>query len=657
MDMPDFMSTDTRNTTFVRQFVGRIVLISSSVVLLVTACRESPVSDARVPPASDAPVSERHTQSSTLDTLAPSSTAPSLQVVSHVATPLLEKRLAARNKLVDPHRDGWDSEVRAELAGQQLDEIATAVTKGAKANELENIDWVDPAFTGGDLYSVGGEVVFQSPQLEVKRPHIVATRDGQGKSRFSEAFTTMAEWFPSGATARAHVKTIGVTSGNTTTSTKHIVSFFWSHEQGSASYLATWTCDWKEVANELLLLAIRATDVEEVRYTDSADGRGAWFQDDTATVFADCPSYHAQLVPGLNHWLRRIDVSHGMYIFAEYGFAVGDVNGDQRDDLYVCQPAGLPNRLYLQREDGSVQDVSEQSGANWMDQTSSALLIDLDNDGDQDLALAIEARRILVMENDGRGRYKLKKSLPIEDRNVKGLSAADYDSDGDLDLYLTIAFADERARQEEYRPEFLYHDANNGGANILFQNNISATAWTFTDVTRQSGLDYHNRRHSLAAAWEDFDDDGDQDLYVANDYGQNCLYRNDGGKFQDIADTSGTVDYGGGMSVDWSDYDRDGRIDLYVANMFSSAGRRITVQQRFRQEMGEQIGNILTRFAKGNTLLQNLGDGQFREVGHEARVEHGRWAWASIFGDWNNDGWDDLYVANGYVTNDDTKDL
>lgn len=301
MVMPDFMSTDARNTTLARQFVGRIVLISSSVLLSVTACRESPVSDARVPPASDAPVSERDTQSSTLDTLAPSSTAPSLQVVSHVATPLLEKRLATRNQLIDPHRDGWDSEVKAELAGQRLDEIATAVIKGAKADELEKIDWVDPAFTCGDLYSGDGEVVFQSPQLEVKRPQLAATGEGRGNSRFSGVFTTMAESIPSGATARAHVKTIGVTSGNATLSTEHIVSFFWSHEQGSASYLAAWTCDWKEVANELLLLTIRATDVEEVRYTDSADGRGVWFQDDTATVLADCPSYHAQLVPGLNH--------------------------------------------------------------------------------------------------------------------------------------------------------------------------------------------------------------------------------------------------------------------------------------------------------------------------------------------------------------------
>ena len=694
-----------RNGTFASRFAGWSASILLGASVLLTACSDSPDGGAPLPaesrsddsrstesrsggpqpPDSQPPVSEQGTRFSE-DTGPPTSggraaaprapaTAPpdsqhesrheqttatpndTTHDTTHVASQLIAKRDAARSSLIDPTKDGWDSEVKAELVQQQLDQITTAVTQGAPADELSKMTWVDPGFTSGDLYSSDAEIVFQSPQLEVKRPRVAATAGGRGVGRFSEVFSTLAKSFPSGAAPRAHVKTIGITSDNTTTSTKHIVSLFWSREQESASYHATWTCNWKEVAGQLHLLTLQATDVEEVRRTDGADGRAVWFQDETATLLADCPSYHAQLLPGLNHWLRRVDVVDGMYIFAEYGLAVGDVNGDGRDDLYVCQPAGLPNRLFLQSEDGSVQDVSEQSGTNWLDQTSSALLIDLDNDGDQDLALAVAARRMLIMENDGRGKYTLKNTLSFEDRNVKGLSATDYDSDGDLDLYLTIAFADSRARPGEERPEFLYHDANDGGANVLFQNNINATDWKFTDVTRQSGLDYHNRRHSLAAAWEDFDNDGDQDLYVANDYGQNCLYRNDGGKFQDVANTSGAVDYGGGMSVDWSDYDRDGWMDLYVANMFSSAGRRITNQLKFRQETGDQIGKILTRFAKGNTLLRNLGDGQFSEVGAEAHVEYGRWAWSSVFGDWNNDGWDDLFVANGYVTNDDTKDL
>ena len=120
--------------------------------------------------------------------------------------------------------------------------------------------------------------------------------------------------------------------------------------------------------------------------------------------------------------------------------------------------------------------------------------------------------------------------------------------------------------------------------NRLLQNNIATapdSAWEFRDVTRDVGLDVNNQRHSLAAAWEDFDNDGDQDLYVANDYGPNCLYRNDAGRFVDVAETAGVLDFGSGMSVSWGDYNRDGLMDLYVGNMFSSAGNRITTQDQF----------------------------------------------------------------------------
>jgi hypothetical protein len=171
------------------------------------------------------------------------------------------------------------------------------------------------------------------------------------------------------------------------------------------------------------------------------------------------------------------------------------------------------------------------------------------------------------------------------------------------------------------------------------------------------GLDANNRRHSLAASWEDYDNDGDMDLYVANDYGQNCLYRNDGGKFTDVAAEANVIDFGSGMSVSWADFDRDGWMDLYVANMFSSAGNRITDQAKFRSEDDQQIRQRYRRFAKGNTLFQNLRDGTFREIGAEANVEMGRWAWSSPFLDINNDGWEDIVVANGFLTTEDTGDL
>ena len=199
-----------------------------------------------------------------------------------------------------------------------------------------------------------------------------------------------------------------------------------------------------------------------------------------------------------------------------------------------------------------------------------------------------------------------------------------------------------------------YHDANNGKPNILLENRGD---WIFVDATVERGLDQNNRRFSFAASFEDYDLDGDPDLYVANDFGRKNLYRNDGGRFTDVAAQAGVEDLSAGMGVAWGDYDGDGRFDLYASNMYSSAGNRIAFQTDKVQGVPQRAIAVLQRFAKGNSLFENLGDGRFREVGDICGVEMGRWAWSSLFADINNDGWEDLYVVNGYVTNDNPDDL
>ncbi len=105
------------------------------------------------------------------------------------------------------------------------------------------------------------------------------------------------------------------------------------------------------------------------------------------------------------------------------------------------------------------------------------------------------------------------------------------------------------------------------------------------------------------------------------------------------------------------DYNRDGLMDLYVSNMFSSAGSRITFQHNFKPDVSRDQKAMFQRMAKGNTLFSNVGNGTFRDVSHEASVAMARWAWAAPFLDINNDGWQDLIVANGFITRDSSQDL
>ncbi len=287
----------------------------------------------------------------------------------------------------------------------------------------------------------------------------------------AQALRHLAEALSQPGGVTTHVKTLRVELDAASATTTQVIELRGASRRGWVEQHAVWHCQWSvepDVAPRLR--QIRVESFEEV-FSSRHD---ALFRDATPAVLGQLPAYRGQLSRGLNDWLSRIETIHGMYVFAEYGIAIGDANGDGLDDVYVCQPGGLPNRLLLRAADGTVTDQSAAAGVDWLDHTSSALLVDLDNDGDQDLALAVESRRVLVMQNDGEGHFELAAELPIDDRHVQGLSSADYDNDGDLDLYLTVGFADQRARPDESRPEFVYHDANEGGANVLFRNDSVA---------------------------------------------------------------------------------------------------------------------------------------------------------------------------------------
>ncbi|MDG2383905.1 MAG: VCBS repeat-containing protein [Pirellulaceae bacterium] len=547
--------------------------------------------------------------------------------------------------LLDPDQDGWESEAFADRAKHRLDDLFTVGKTVSSRQPFFATDQM-PALL--PLLSK----LYQDDQLQIWRQ----SGDSTERLPVTENVRAFLEPLLQIGAIRVAIKIIEVDEERLQT-----VALFQADAVGSersCQQTGRLTCDWTSVTeSEMKLRSIRCDDFEQVQYQLV---RGHPTQANRATFFADCTqavigadaAYTEQLSFGLNHWIQRVERAHGMDDSVRTGLAIGDANGDGLEDLYRCQGPGLPNRLLIQQADGTVQDCSEAAGVDWLDQTSSALFVDLDNDGDQDLAIATSGG-LLLMSNDSSGNYKLEQQLGEQPCDTQSLSAADFDQDGDLDLFVCVY----RPSQPNRSGDFVFHNATRGGMNYLFQNRIEAGKWSFSDVTRECGLGDGGNRYSLACAWEDFDRDGDQDLYVANDYGRNYLYRNEQGYFTDVTQEFGLADTGFGMSVSWGDVNRDGRMDLYVGNMFSSAGSRVTQQDSFQPHADPAQRSVYRRMAKGNSLFLQNKTGQFVDISQRAGAQMGRWAWSSVFTDFNNDGWEDLIVANGYITAADSTDL
>jgi hypothetical protein len=143
---------------------------------------------------------------------------------------------------------------------------------------------------------------------------------------------------------------------------------------------------------------------------------------------------------------------------------------------------------------------------------------------------------------------------------------------------------------------------------------------------------------------------------VANDFGENALFLNQGDHFTDAASAMGMQDPGNGMGVSLGDYNNDGHVDLHVTNMSSTAGKRI-LKRLFPDEAAEvKSTQLLGKLAAGNSLFQNMGDGTFNEVSAELGPFTAGWAWGGGFLDFDNDGWQDLHFPNGFVSGKSMKD-
>ncbi len=380
------------------------------------------------------------------------------------------------------------------------------------------------------------------------------------------------------------------------------------------------------------------------------------FIDVTEQALGQTESYKSQMLRGADYWRTVLDGACGIDIYGNNGLAVGDIDNSGFDDLYVCQPYGLPNRLYRNRGDGAFEDITEESGLGLLEGTACALFADFENKGLQDLLVACAGGPQLFL-NQGNRKFQLKpdafKFVQPPQGTFTHAAIADYDGDGRLDIYFCLYSY--YLGLDQYHYPAPYFDARNGPPNLLFHNEGNGR---FQDRTKAAGLNAENDRYSFACAWGDYNSDGRPSLYVANDFGRNNLYRNNGdGTFAAVSDEAHVNDVGAGMSACWFDFDNDGKQDIYTAAMWSAAGLRVSEQEKFHEKDPEDTRTLYSQHARGNSLYRNLGDGRFKNVSSQAAVEMGRWAWCSDAWDFDYDGYSDLYIANGYISGSDTRDL
>ncbi|MDQ8204713.1 FG-GAP-like repeat-containing protein [Pelagicoccus sp. SDUM812003] len=343
------------------------------------------------------------------------------------------------------------------------------------------------------------------------------------------------------------------------------------------------------------------------------------------------------------------------------GVAAGDYDGDGWVDLYVTLKT-KPGRLYRNLGDWRFEDVTEEAGLSekgsildWVSRAFSSdesviwrhgsVFADVDNDGLLDLFVCRNDAPNLLYMNQGDGTFEEEaedRGLALADGSVIG-AFADYDRDGWLDVLILTNQVD--GSEPSGRADRLYRNLGDG---------------YYEEVTLQAGISAVSFGHS--AFWFDFDLDGWQDFYIANDYaGPDYLYRNRGdGSFENVlSQMLPHISYSS-MGSDRADINNDGKVDFLVADM--AATSRITERRRqpaasteSALAMAAQSG-MVSQYAR-NTLFLNAGNGVFMEVACLAGLEATDWTWSLRFEDFDNDGWQDLHVTNGMLREANNSDI
>jgi hypothetical protein len=315
--------------------------------------------------------------------------------------------------------------------------------------------------------------------------------------------------------------------------------------------------------------------------------------------------------------------------------SAADVDNDGHVDLYATNSAfGAPNALFHNRGDGSFRERAAEWGLADLNQRGRGVSMgsvfgDLDNDGDEDL-LVYRFGYLALLRNDGpAGFVEITREAGLERWvNSNGAIWFDYDRDGWLDLFVEGYYRPEHDLWNLATTKIMHNSgefATNGAPNLLFRNRGDGT---FEERAQELGL--VSEQWTYAAVAADFDRDGWPDLYVANDYGAEELWRNVEGQRFELVNADLGHDSKSGMSVSIGNVRNDGVWSVFVTNI-------------------SERGYIF----HGNNLRTNRlpETGKMEQVAKGALVDCG-WAWCGQFGDLDNDGFQDLVVANGFISGD-----
>ena len=334
------------------------------------------------------------------------------------------------------------------------------------------------------------------------------------------------------------------------------------------------------------------------------------------------------------------------------GVAVADIDGDGHLDLYLTTQIGS-NELWRNRRDGTFQNRTSRAGVGLADKISvTASFGDIDNDGDPDLYVTTVNQGNHLFENLGDGRFKdISKAAGVDHvGHSSGVTFFDYNRDGRLDLFLSnvgVYTIEETGRGGAFvgrRDAFagqLHEDRTE--TSILFENRGGNR---FEDVSEERGL--VDGGWTGDAAFTLLDDDLWPDLYVLNMQGDDHFYENrDGKSFVEKTSKLFPKTPWGSMGVEFFDFDNDGDQDLFLTDMHSDMSQDIAPRfERLKSDM--QWPDDFLRGGDnnifGNAFYRQGDDGSFEEVSDELHAEN-YWPWGISVGDLNADGWEDVFVA------------